>query len=275
MTSRLLKPLAPALALVLACAGDDGEDDSSAMTFPTTFPADDDDDNDDDDTAGDDDDDDDTAGDDDDDDTGDTTAGDGMMTTTGDDGPPMLPTCQHQCVAPADCNIGGEETGLGCNAGLCSFTCTTDMECIAALSGWNLVPCSDDGDCSGGVCVDTGGGVGGCSLQPSQGACSEANLVEMQAMQLGGGMTTVCGQPNGQCAPFAMQNICIVGCAGQPCATGLTCEADGLCHCEFDTQCVDAGTGNNCNAEGLCEFTCSTPMDCPGHPFDGGTLVCQ
>jgi len=97
----------------------------------------------------------------------------------------------------------------------------------------------------------------------------------MQAMQLGGGMTTVCGQPNGQCAPFAMQNICIVGCAGQPCAMGLTCEADGLCHCEFDTQCVDAGTGNNCNAEGLCEFTCSTPMDCPGHPFDGGMLVCQ
>jgi len=159
MTLRLIKSVAPAFALLLACAGDDGGDDGTAMTFASTLPADGTNtDDDDDDTEGDDDDDDDTAGDDDDDDTvGDTTAGDGMMTTAGDDGPPMLPTCQHQCAAPTDCNIGGEETGLGCNAGLCSFTCTTDMECVTALSGWNLVPCDNDGDCSSTTCQERRG----------------------------------------------------------------------------------------------------------------------
>lgn len=200
----------------------------------------------------------------------------GPATTAGtDDGGPVLPTCQHQCTTPQDCFIDGEETGLACNAGMCSIACVDDPQCVAASSGWTLVPCTGDGDCSGGVCVDTGAGVGGCSLQPSQGACSDANLVEMMATALGGGMVTVCGQPNALCTPFGGQNICIVGCAGNACLGELACEADGLCHCEFDTQCVDAGTGNNCNAEGLCEFTCTGAADCPGHPFDGGMLACQ
>lgn len=206
------------------------------------------------------------------DDTNDT---DGPLTGSGD-GPMQGPTCQHQCTVPQDCFIGGEETGLACNMGQCSIACADDMQCIAAASGWTLVDCADDRDCAGGRCIDRGGGVGGCSLQPSQGACSEANLVEMMATALGGGMVTVCGQPHALCSPLGAQNICIVGCAGNPCGGALSCDAtDGLCHCEFDTQCVDANAGNNCNPDGLCEYACAVPADCPAAPFDGGMLACQ
>ena len=193
-------------------------------------------------------------------------------------GPPAGPACQHQCTTPADCFIDGEDLGLGCNGGTCSVACAQDAECIAALSGWELVDCGGDGDCSGGVCVDRGDGTGGCSLQPSQGSCAEAGLVETQATSINGGMVAVCGQPDAACVPLGAQNICIIGCVAEPassCAGELTCEGDRLCHCAFDTQCVDTNTGNNCNNDGLCEFACVGAEDCPPGAFDGGMLVCQ
>ena len=97
----------------------------------------------------------------------------------------------------------------------------------------------------------------------------------MMATSIEGSSITVCGQPAARCTAFGAQNICIVGCEGNPCGGDLTCEDDGLCHCDFDTQCVDTGLGNNCNPDGLCEWACQQPTDCPGHPFDGGTIICE
>ncbi|MEM6993186.1 MAG: hypothetical protein AAF721_21915 [Myxococcota bacterium] len=270
-----------------ACAGDDSNADTSnvAMTF-STAPGDGGDGGDDDGDGG-------TAtgGPDDGQDDGqddapptssDTTAGpdtnppDDSGDDATDSGPPPTPACQHQCATPQDCMIDGMESGLGCNAGVCSIACADDATCIAAASGWTLIPCDTTAECAegGGVCVDTGGGVGGCSLQPSQGACSEAGLVEMMATTIEGSMVTVCGQPNAICTMLGAQNVCIVDCIGNACGGELSCEADGLCHCDFDTQCVDAGMGNNCNGSGLCEWACQMPADCPPHPFDGGQATC-
>lgn len=264
----------------LACSGDDSGDaepTSVGMTFSPTSAADG--------SNTPDDDDDTTAGDD-----GGTTASmmdtaadsgtgadptGGPMTGSSDDGPPAPPTCQHQCTVPADCLLDGEETAFLCNGGLCSIACVDDAQCIATFSGWDLLDCTGDGDCEGGRCIDRGGGVGGCALQPSQGPCEDANLVQTTVPAIGGGMATVCGQPGALCALFGAANQCILGCASNGCLGDLECQADGICHCDFDTECVDAGTGNNCNAAGLCEFTCTAPGDCPAPPWDGGTLVCQ
>ncbi|MEM6996318.1 MAG: hypothetical protein AAF721_37775 [Myxococcota bacterium] len=280
LTMRISIACLAALSLLpLACAGDDGNDDPTVATsFPMMTAADDSaTGNDDGGTA--------TAGDAEGtatmgmaDTAADTGSGDnmvdtGMMTASSDGLPPASPTCQHQCTVPGDCFIGGEETAFQCNNGACTIACTTDPECVAIFSGWNLVPCDGDGDCADGVCVDTGGGVGGCSFQPSQGPCMNG-LVETMAPAIGGGMIPVCGQPDAICGMLGGQNTCFVDCVGNPCQGELTCEMDGLCHCQFDTQCVDANLGNNCSNEGLCEFTCTDPATCPAF-FDGGTFVCE
>ncbi|MBL4689152.1 MAG: hypothetical protein JKY37_31460 [Nannocystaceae bacterium] len=279
---RLLAFAALALLTVSGCGGDDNGEDPTGMTTLPTITADGDGNGDGQTTA--------------------TTSGNGASsdnngpTTAGPtaDGPgdsdtdapdddttdgelPPSPSCQHRCTTPQDCFVNGEETGLGCNASVCSIACTDGPECVAVASGWTLIPCASTAECSegGGVCVDVGDGTGGCSLQPSQGACSDAGLVEMMATSIEGAAITVCGQPNAICTPWGAMNVCIIDCIGNPCGGNLTCESDGLCHCAFDTQCVDVGLGNNCNADGLCEFACQAADGCPPHPFDGGQTVCQ
>lgn len=208
----------------------------------------------------------------------DTTAG---MTTepTADSGssgggPPPGPACGHQCASAADCTVEGNDIGLDCLSGRCGIACTDDDYCIAASSGWLIVSCTGDGDCNGGACVDIGNGAGGCSFVPAQGNCADVGLTEMQWPAIGGGMITVCGQPNGRCGDFDETPACFVGCEPGGCGD-MTCEDDGRCHCDFDLHCVDAGQGNNCNAEGVCEIACQQASDCPATGFDGGTVVCE
>ncbi|MEM9457350.1 MAG: hypothetical protein AAGF11_24435 [Myxococcota bacterium] len=207
----------------------------------------------------------------------DTTAG---MTTepTADSssggGPVPEPACGHQCASAADCMVEGNDIGLDCLSGLCGIACTDDDYCIAASSGWLIVSCTGDGDCEGGACVDIGNGAGGCSFVPAQGNCADVGLVQMQWPAIGGGMITVCGQPNGRCGDFDGTAACFVGCEPGGCGD-MTCEDDGRCHCDFDLHCVEAGLGNNCNSDGLCEIACQQASDCPATGFDGGTVVCE
>lgn len=191
-----------------------------------------------------------------------------------DGGPPPGPACGHQCASPADCTIMGNDFGFDCLGGLCGVACVDDDYCIAASSGWLALGCTSDAECNGGACVDIGGGMGGCSFIPAQGACADAGLTEMQWPAFGGGMIAVCGQPNGRCGDFDGTAACFVGCEPGGCGD-MTCEADGRCHCDFDLHCVEAGLGNNCNGEGLCEIACQQATDCPPTGFDGGTVVCQ
>ncbi len=260
--------LASSLVILLASGGCGGDDSGSSQTTNTTFPT----------TNGP------VTGSGPDTDTsaGETedpatsTATDDGVDSSSDDGPPppSTPACGHQCAAPADCTVGGNDIGLDCLDGLCGVTCTDDARCVAAISGWLAIPCMNDGECNGGVCVDIGDGTGGCSLTPTIGPCSDVGLQEMQGTALGGGMVTVCGEPNGRCGDFDGTAACFVGCTAASCGE-MPCGAAGFCECAFDTQCVDVNQGNNCNAAGRCENACQAATDCPAVGFDGGMVVCD
>jgi hypothetical protein len=87
-------------------------------------------------------------------------------TTTGDAGQ----FCQETCAGDADCMINGVDMGYTCQDNRCvndAFKCSSDAQCNATVSEWFL-DCAAQADCMmGSKCVDVGGGVGKCAIEPN------------------------------------------------------------------------------------------------------------
>lgn len=178
---------------------------------------------------------------------------DGMTTTPDptDGGGGDGQFCQEQCAQDSDCTIGGMDMGYKCVDARCQMDvagCTSDQQCTAQYSGWSFVPCAAQADCdlTMQICVDLGGGMGGCATPPSDFfMCETAMLVEVEVATIDGMTATVCG------------------------AEGWVCQ-DSVCTnpCEADAECANLAGHPTCNTgSGVCE--CSSDADCAGSGIDG------
>ena len=123
------------------------------------------------------------------------------------------------------------------------------------------------------VCVDLGGGTGGCATPPSELLmCTTLMLEEVMVTNLDDGMpVTVCGDTSGACNTET--GTCYSPCVDDSSCNGLACDTDsGTCVCDSDDDCGDNSTcdvaAGTCSAPG-----CTTDDDCT-NPFDGGTISC-
>ncbi|HWB77175.1 MAG TPA: hypothetical protein VG755_19550 [Nannocystaceae bacterium] len=187
-------------------------------------------------------------------------------------------TCNYACEIDSDCWVAGMDLGYICQDSSCALAnpCTQDSQCIVELSGWSQTPCTmGGGECMATmqVCVDLGGGNGGCATAPSELLmCSTSMLEEVMVTNLDDGMAvTVCGNTSGTCNTDT--GVCSVPCVDDASCNGLVCDTDsGDCVCESDDDCGDNRTcdvaAGTCSAPG-----CTTDSDCT-NPFDGGTISC-
>lgn len=224
-----------------------------------------------------------------------TTTGSTTEPTTGD---PQAKRCESRCDNDRECLIGGDDLGFRCIDGLCRFpACTSDAQCLAALSGWQT-PCTTTTDCMAGEACVTVADEGRCALQPGTFACADFGLVELVLPLFGSEReVTVCGQASATCEAGVCQSPC-TGDAACPVQLGHPfCDApSGQCVCQIDQDCLDSGLpgyvqcvagrcgcavdsdcagGKNVDTcyEGVCG--CSSDATCTAMVFDAAPLSCQ
>lgn len=188
--------------------------------------------------------------------------------------------CRHVCEQDSDCLFqGGLDTGLRCGeAGYCTFTCSVDTDCAAVFSSSPQMPCSTNAECIvSELCLDRGGGEGACTFIPADTECPRG-LVEVDALDIEGNPTTVCGSETSCVDLEDGTRSCEfnTSCLEDGCPEGLTCGDDGVCFCTADEDCSVAG--DTCT-DGVCSFSCDSAQECEDVPlfanFEGGTLVCE
>lgn len=201
--------------------------------------------------------------------------------SVGDETGPAGPyVCTHHCVRDADCAIEQQDVGLRCLDGTCGsdlWDCASDEECVAVLTGWAFTPCTaGGGECSAlgdMVCVDLGGGSGGCASLAGDGSlCAMAGWGEVVVTELGTGRLMVaCGFTDGICHA---DGWCVVPCSDDLGCGGLDCNPEtGACECSDDAQCVAIGLETGVCIDRACNYGCAADTDCD-LPFDGGVVTC-
>ena len=170
--------------------------------------------------------------------------------------------CIDLCTTDADCLYAGDDIGLDCgpNAGTCLALCAADDDCLAIASGWTAQPCVANDDCGAGPCVDYGGVVGGCAIQPSEFLdCADFMQVEVMIDDVDGNTFTVCANDQLSCQDVGGDDAC----ASKVEPSGFTC-ADLMCAAPL--TCDEESPGCNCDAA----------ADCGGQApiFDGTVVDC-
>lgn len=173
--------------------------------------------------------------------------------------------CRYRCRDDADCAIGGMDLGYTCIAESCRLACTEDADCLATISGWHARPCESDDDCGGDQCMDLGNGFGGCAPAASETCGDDQTLID--AFDIDGERRAVCAADHLECGYSGRCQACGPDCELEGCAEGFKCDYVGLCGCETDESCVNAGIGDVCSPLGRCFWTCATPEDCPLDPI--------
>jgi len=177
---------------------------------------------------------------------------------------PPAPHCSFSCTSDDDCLVDGDPT-FKCSPirNRCE-ACTTDDDCLVPLSTWFL-PCTDDSGCAAGTeaCVAASGG-GFCAKLPGA-ACAAPNVPKLLPRFGAQGTVQVCASADPRC----FNNACLPGC-GDPAracgqGNGDTCSAvDGRCKCTAGSECVPSGI---CGRDGQCQ-ECVTNVHCANNLTD-------
>jgi hypothetical protein len=166
---------------------------------------------------------------------------------------------------PTSCSRAGDAVCTGgevCTDEGCLVPCTSDAACAKGFickKGFCAAPTAKDpsklvcgvaADCGAGYdCID-----GACVAIP---ACSGVGCVCKYSSECGDGR--VCA--NGQCAEACSTS--------KPCATGFTCDANGICQRSAKPVCGAAAGGALCASgqhcvDGQCAAGCAVDGDCLG-----------
>ena len=199
--------------------------------------------------------------------------------TTGDGptGPQVGGVCEEQCEVAMDCVRLDVDAPYTCLDGRCvdaggKKSCSSDGQCQAAQSGWDL-PCDlpMDCPCDGQMaceyeerCIDIGGGEGRCASLVMEGApCVDGLAVTQMPLLDIPGSVTVCGSVLFACDQGGCRDFCYddEGCAkkmpGHPVCVAQT----GVCACTSDAQCEASGLpGRVVCRDGRCG--CADDGDC-------------
>ncbi|PCC70447.1 hypothetical protein SAMN02745121_06645 [Nannocystis exedens] len=177
--------------------------------------------------------------------------------------------CQESCAGDADCTINGVDMGYTCQNNRCvdeGAKCSTDEQCNATISGW-VVDCAAQAECmAGSACVDIGGGMGKCAIEPNDVVmCATLMMEDVMIDTIEGDMmVTVCGRTGARCE----DEVCF-----DPCEANADCPAQGghptcnvgtgKCECASDDDCKGSGIAGYavCNG-GVCG--CGQDSDCAG-----------
>ena len=206
----------------------------------------------------------------------------GGSSTGGDMGGPI---CTARCEVDEDCLSDGLDTGRTCSEqGFCEYACEEAEDCIPLLSAWMQLTCETNEACPTGPCVDYGGELGGCAIDPPKGeSCNalDASLAEYEATDVEGNTVTVCAVTGATCSPdvHGSDTCQLLTCETEGCPEPLVCNEAGFCECATNLDCIEAGTGDTCSEGGFCAFGCTDAEECEAvigpPPFDGQVLVCE
>lgn len=208
-------------------------------------------------------------------DPGDATGPAGSSSGGDDTGAPTV--CTHTCSADTDCTfvLGLDSDDYVCREARCLYApylCTEDEDCVGALAGWTMNPCTATTQCPEDfLCVDVGDGTGGCASTQS---CAMAGLFSVRAVEVpSGNSVLVCGSAGGNC----VDGICEPGCIDDLDCNGRSCDTEsGACVCTSDAQCVALAAGADTCTEGRCVQSCTEPDECTSLSFyRGGSITCD
>jgi hypothetical protein len=193
-----------------------------------------------------------------------------------------LEFCQTTCAVDADCP-GSFVCDSETSTCVLPPQCATDGDCIAVLGGWTAQPCTEDGDCAAGPCMDLDGAGpgsdGGCAIEENPNVmCSAFMFAPIDWPTIGGETVSVCAPDDAVCVneSFCSRSGMAVP-PPDPCVTDMdcstfpvgsqTCLPSGACGCATDADCTGSD-GNDVCSDGICgcdaDSTCGTGKACTG-----------
>ncbi|MBL8915245.1 MAG: hypothetical protein JNM17_31365 [Archangium sp.] len=222
-----------------------------------------------------------------------TSGGGGGATSGGGGGQPCSAgNCTGCCDSNGQCANGDANAACGANGANCSV-CTSAEKCQAAACQpltANGGSCSLGTDCVSGFCVSgiccngsCGGACETCSAMGNEGRCTplaEATIIAQCGAYACDGVTGVCPTSCTSTRNCAPGRFCDNGQCEQLRNTGVACTANTQCQTGFcaDGVCCNSacsGSCDRCNLAGT-GGTCSpAPVNDPGSPACGGSVVCN
>jgi hypothetical protein len=178
----------------------------------------------------------------------------------------VVPHCSFTCTSDDDCLLdGGDDDSQKCNPvrHVCedpTLACSNDQDCLISMSAWEA-PCANDSECAANTeaCVQANG-QGYCATLPgASDTCANTAVAKMLTRFGAAGTVKVCASADPRC----FGNRCRPGCSApnKGCGLGLgdTCNtATGLCQCKTGAECEKTGV---CGPDKHCD-TCKTTEDC-------------